>query len=111
MEEASAALGIHGDATRWLVRQGVLATIAGRGTTNVSEPSVRRFRERYVRAVEVACALGTSPKSTVVRLGRAGIAAAFGPPGCRQALFERADAARFLTDLREPDEREAGPAQ
>ncbi len=41
MEEASAALGIHGDATRWLVRQGVLATIAGRGTTNVAEASVR----------------------------------------------------------------------
>jgi len=53
MEETSAALGIHGDATRQLVRQGVFGTVAGRETINIAELSLRRFGERYVRVVEV----------------------------------------------------------
>ncbi len=103
MEAASAALGIHGDATRYLVRRGVLRTMAGRGTINVDEASVRHFGKRYVPAAEIAMSVRRSPKATVAMLETAGVTKAFGPPECRQAFFVRVDAARFVASLTKGD--------
>lgn len=96
VEVAAEEIGIHHDAARWLVGQGELHRV-GKGPRGGIDPaSVARFRERYMPGAEVAQHLATSPRAAVAMLAKSGIHPAFGPPACRQVLFERVVVAAYL---------------
>jgi excisionase family DNA binding protein len=57
----------------------------------VSDDALDQFNARYISAVKLARAHGTSPRAVVCRLRRAGIQPVTGPAvdGCRQAFYLR----------------------
>lgn len=90
VEAAAAALHIHHEAVRWLVRSGVLACLPGKKGAAISPRALEAFQHRYVTGADIAVWMGTSSRHAAALLAEQGVASAFGPPLCRQLIYERA---------------------
>lgn len=80
------SIGVHQEAVRALARHGAFSNRQG---NLICDEGVRRFREAYVTASEVAASTGLSPRRTRALLAEENVAAAYGPPLCRQIFYER----------------------
>lgn len=90
IERAAKLLGIHHDAMRWLIRSGKMSkTING-----VCPTSLAKFDGQYIAAARLAARTSISLNKLAALLSHLGVRAAFGPPLCRQIIYERAEAER-----------------
>lgn len=90
VESASSLLRLHPDATRHLLRTGVLHRRNDGKSPAIRAESVRQFGRRYVAGADIAATSGLSTRTTTALLASSGVVPAFGPPACRQVIFERA---------------------
>lgn len=95
IEKAARYLRLNEEATRDLVRNGLLTTIQvhadKREKRQISRDSLERFRASYVSASELAVRKQTSPRALVAQMESEGIFPATGPrvDGGRQYFFRR----------------------
>ena len=89
VEAAASAMSVHPEVARFLASRGVLGRLPGRRTAGLSRASVEAFGRRYVTGSELARRIRSSPRGLRDRLRTIGIVPAFGPPICRQAIYER----------------------
>ena len=89
VEAAASVMKVHPDVARHLLRCGILRRRLDGGHPAVLAQSVALFRARYVACTEFAAQIGASPRSAHALLAATGVDAAFGPPACRQFIFER----------------------
>lgn len=91
IEDVSDVLRLHPEATSWLVRQGILATVTAEKGKRVLATSIDAFKARFIRCADLAKECGTSPKALAADLARCGVLPTFGPLQCRQTLFARSE--------------------
>lgn len=101
IEAAARHLHLNEEATRDLVRQGLLATTLvhedGRLKRQVSIDSIQQFWKIYISASKLAVRRKTSPKAVVADLISRGVMPVTGPSvdQCRQYFFYRRDVYRW----------------
>ena len=89
VEAAARELGIHHEVARFLVARRYLPVVADGTRRGIDQVGLRRFRAKHMSGVEVARALGTSPRHLAPKLSAVGIKPVIGPPECRQLFFDR----------------------
>ncbi|MGY3341522.1 MULTISPECIES: helix-turn-helix domain-containing protein [unclassified Bradyrhizobium] len=97
LQQTAAALGIHFDAARDLVRLGKLPASA-RGKHQhyrIQTADIDDFRRQYVTGREAALMLDIQPKCVPGLLRRRGVRTAISPPLCRQIFYTRSEVTRI----------------
>jgi hypothetical protein len=89
VEGVARELGIHHDVARFLVRRRYLPVRMDGARRCIDRASLQQFRARHISGVEVAKALGTSPRHIATTLSAVGVTPVIGPPECRQLFFDR----------------------
>ncbi|NVK19787.1 MAG: TniQ family protein [Methylocystaceae bacterium] len=95
IEKAACKLALNEEATRDLVRVGLLKTTlsqeTGRLNRLISFDAIEKFKETYISASELAIYRKTSPRAVVEYLHERDVDPVTGPciDGCRQYFYER----------------------
>jgi hypothetical protein len=95
LPDAARALGVKQQVVYALARSGHLRVTRARGRLRTAgrttKASLAFFRCHYISAVELAAALGTSPRKAIKEMAERHIRPAIGPDidGCRQVFFRR----------------------
>lgn len=93
LQQTAAALGIHFDAARDLVRLGVLPASTRHRCQHyrIRPADIDNFRRQYVTAKEAGVILGIQPKCVGGHVRRTGFRPAISPPLCRQTFYRRSE--------------------
>lgn len=95
VERTAKRIGIHHEAMRWLINAGEVR----RTERGVCPASLDAFDARYLAAGRLAAHYAVSHRMLGRILKSAGVLPAFGPPLCRQVIYDRADATAALRGL------------
>lgn len=85
IQKASAHLGLHYEAGRSVVRNGLLVSLDGK----IALEDVERFSENFCTSAQVGNAFCLSGYQAAAKLKSAGVTPVLGPPECRQAIYDR----------------------
>ena len=96
LQQTAAALDIHFDAARDLVRLGMLSasTHHKRQHYRIRPADIDNFRRQYVTAKDAGVILGIQPKCVGGHVRCTGFRPAISPPLCRQTFYHRSEITR-----------------